>query len=113
MITNNFFNTILNQTSMEIDLNFIDFLPYGLMLVSAVLGIISISSLILYSANAAKEGLKTAGKIITGVGVGSSVYTGVKEVYKDLKDLVSTDNSEQTSKGSTSTDKNNSSTSKK
>src|SRR5882672_1497127 len=110
MITNNFFNTILNQTSMEIDLNFIDFLPYGLMLVSAVLGIISISSLILYSANAAKEGLKTAGKIITGVGVGSSVYTGVKEV---LKDLVSTDNSEQTSKGSTSTDKNNSSTSKK
>jgi hypothetical protein len=123
-VTNNLVNTFLSQ----MDFSFIEFPLFifsnpwidgilFILLISAF-GIISIGSFILYSANATKEGLKKAGRIITGVGVGGSVYTGVKEVYKDLKDLVSTDNSSSektgdTSKGSTSTDKTDTSTSKK
>jgi len=105
MVINNLFNT--NLAPMGIHLNFIEFMSYGFVLFSVGLGIISIGTLILLSANAAEEVLKKAGKIITGIGVGGSVYTGGKEVYKDLKGLGdNSNNSGNTSKGSTSsTDK--------
>jgi hypothetical protein len=64
-----------------------NFAVENLIFISLGITIISIGSFVLYSSNAAKEGLKKVGKILTGIGVGGSVYTGGKEVYKDLKEL--------------------------
>jgi len=49
---------------MGIHLNFIEFMSYGFVLFSVGLGIISIGTLILLSANAAKEVLKKLEKLL-------------------------------------------------
>lgn len=80
------------------------FIFFNLIIIS-----LNFTNLIHYSANAAKQGLKQVGKMLTGLGVGGSIYTGGKEVYKDIKELKNKPKTEDgnTNNGSSSKNENN------
>lgn len=92
MMSNNFINNNLLNILAQIDITYID----SLIILTSGLGILSIGSFILYSAQGLKQGAKNVGKILAGLGVGGSIYTGGKEVGKDIKDFI--DKSKDTSK---------------
>jgi len=74
--------------------------------------VIDIISLLIHPMNAGKEALKKAGKILTSLGTGASIYTGGKEILKDVKKTQENNNA-NTSNNNGNSNTNNSSSSKK
>jgi hypothetical protein len=100
----NFINCQLNNHEI---LGFDIILVGGLILFSIF--VLDMQSIFVFSVNAGKELLKKAGKVLVGLGTAASIYTGGKEVYKDINDKSDNSNTKISSNNNGNSNTNNSS----
>jgi hypothetical protein len=113
-----FFNSVFLQNFTKPTLEGEAFFEV-IIILSLSIVILGIGSFIFNSSNAAKQGLKKVGQILTGLAAGGSLYTGGKEVYKDGKayldksgETIKNDSSKSTNKSGSSSTENSGSNSK-